>query len=665
MACSISRQLCLFLFLSATGIGIVGCPDKMEPEAESEAEPEGEGETPASSEGEGETPASSEGEGEPQPWLSTESVLFTDSLGIVVHYPTDPEMPQFLGEGIFAAGRTTQDWLVVYPRDGEGGHAYDWTFFDEINEILADADMEAYGWVGYGHPDFMQDPEVALDYDAFYWRYFDEDVVRSFYPPSLDAWRQYCHDLAERGHGQIRVWDIWNEPGAEYWQGTDEELAELFVAAVEEIKAVDPAARILLPEAAAIDLRETFRWAEDAGLAQYADILDIHCYRDYPEADMGLFKQLRDYAQSRSLPIWCSEIGWSALTEAGLERAPTLGVLGNEVQAVNYVKNAVLLYAAGCERHYWYDLFTDGTDPDEYEHNFGMLIADPMREKPVAGAARVLSQQLAGFHYLGWHDLGNREVYLLVFEDGGEYRAVAWHFDPAANQKAYEGHALLPLDVAAIAAGPVVDLSGEQVAVGGLQLGRSPVYIHNVKRDLAQAASLNHGKIQYIPKYRGGTDTEAWISFTPQAGEEGIHMVTVDEDAIKLFETDGPFSYARTDIANEMYYVEFDVCPAVASHIAGRYDLELIIDFAPARRAGAEFEITYDAEDEHYLTTDPIPISHNPAAYDATSPEYFQVTVRLEDAQFDTVWGWDFRLGAIGTDDLRVHEIRVRQVKGR
>ena len=98
MRCPISRQprLCLILFF---GIGICRCP-------------------------------------KPQPWLSKQSALFTDSLGSVVHYPTDPDMPLFLAEGIFAAARTSQDWLVMYPRDGKGGHAYNWTFFDEINGIL-------------------------------------------------------------------------------------------------------------------------------------------------------------------------------------------------------------------------------------------------------------------------------------------------------------------------------------------------------------------------------------------------------------------------------------------------------------------------------------------------------------------------------------------------
>ncbi len=599
----------------------------------------------------------------PPPWLSKESTLFTDSLGIVVHYPTDPDMPLFLEEGIFAAARTTVDWAMVYQQDNKGTHAYDWTFVDEMLDILANAGMEAYGWVGYGHADFMQNPDVELDYDAFYWRYFDEYMVRSFYPPQLDAWRQYCHDLAERGHDQIAVWDIWNEPGAEYWQGTDEAFADVFIAAVEEIKAVDPMAKILLPEAAAIDLAELFRWAEGAGLAQYSDILDIHAYRDYPEADLGLFKQLRDYAEGLSLPIWCSEIGWSALTPAGVERAPTTGVLGNEVQATCYVKNAVLLYAAGCERHYWYDLFTDGADPDEYEHNFGMLIADPMREKPVAGAARVLSQQLAGFYYLGWHDLDNRQVYLYVFEDGSEYRAVAWHFDPEADQKAFEGHTPLPMDLTPLADGPIVDLYGDPLASDGFELGRSPVYLHNVHREIALAASLNHGAIQYLPKFRGGTDTEAWITFQPQPDEQGLHMVTIDEDAVMLFESDGPFTYARTDIANAMYFIEFDVSPAVASHINGRYDLDIVIDFAPAKLEGAIFDITYDAANEEYPTTELIPIPYNPTAYNDSTAAHEQITVRLDDAQFDTPWGWDFRLGAAGAEDLRVHEIRVKRVE--
>jgi polysaccharide biosynthesis protein PslG len=91
----------------------------------------------------------------------------------------------------------------------------------------------------------------------------------------------------------------------------------------------------------------------------------------------------RTKADGRPLQVWVTEIGWPVNPkEPGQDEA---------TQAANLARSYLLSRRYGTVRVlFWYDFVDDGTDPNNIEHNFGLLHHD-LTPKPAYVAASVLS----------------------------------------------------------------------------------------------------------------------------------------------------------------------------------------------------------------------------------------------------------------------------------
>lgn len=199
----------------------------------------------------------------------------------------------------------------------------------------------------------------------------------------------------------VRAWEIWNEPNVRtFWRPNADakQYAELFRAAADAIRSIDPAATLLIgglaplpdEEGAGVKPTDYLEDLYDYGAAQLADAVAVHPYT-FPELPLnsrgqpvGPFNELPDlhalmdrHGDGRKT-IWITEFG-----------APT----GTGPTAVSEHDQALTLLQARRQMGRWgwagpliyYELVDGGTDPTDVEKNFGVL-RENLQPKPAAVA---------------------------------------------------------------------------------------------------------------------------------------------------------------------------------------------------------------------------------------------------------------------------------------
>ena len=132
-----------------------------------------------------------------------------------------------------------------------------------------------------------------------------------------DAWLAYVRKTVERYKNDFRYWEIYNEPNTPFWKDkiSAKAYAELLKKTSREIKAIDPALKVVLGGVSGVPipyLEELFQ----AGGADAFDVMNIHPYQwnALPEENLPLYRNLkmmmRKYGADRK-PVWITEIGWS------------------------------------------------------------------------------------------------------------------------------------------------------------------------------------------------------------------------------------------------------------------------------------------------------------------------------------------------------------------
>lgn len=101
---------------------------------------------------------------------------------------------------------------------------------------------------------------------------------------------------------------------------------------------------------------------------------------------------LKDFAHDRprkdgrTLSVWITELGWPV--------NPKVPGQDEATQAANLIRSYLLSRRYDAVKAlFWYDFIDDGTDPNNYEHNFGMLHHD-LTPKPAFVGAAVLATTL-------------------------------------------------------------------------------------------------------------------------------------------------------------------------------------------------------------------------------------------------------------------------------
>lgn len=269
--------------------------------------------------------------------------------------------------------------------------------------------------------------------------------------PEYGAWRRHVRSLLKHYRGKIRYWEVWNEPDLIGFAtfGVPEYI-ELMRIVREEAGKVDPDAVILSGGFATMSAHGSKKanFQEDT-LAGSRGLFDVHAYHEH-----GGFAHYRQQVDDAFLPMrnrlkidapWYANE--TALTSAGS---------GERLQAETLFKKFLFAWARGSIGYNWYNLRNKGYDPQDGEHNYGLLTRD-FHPKAAYVVYNTLATLFKGGEFVRRLETGDGGVWILEFRNPrtGKRILALWRED--FNRR---GESRFLLKCAAPEAARAVDLMG-------------------------------------------------------------------------------------------------------------------------------------------------------------------------------------------------------------
>lgn len=173
-------------------------------------------------------------------------------------------------------------------------------------------------------------------------------------------WKDFVTAIAMHAAGQIKYWEIWNEPTVPgYWQGNNSQMLRMAQDAYAIIKSIDPSAMVTTPSPST-GINGVANWMGPylaLGGGQYADIISFHGYSwkstpgDWPVAEdiVPLIENLKavlvTYSQTAK-PLWCTEGSWGDTSGNGFTDP--------DLHAAFLARHYLLQESEGVARYYWF-----------------------------------------------------------------------------------------------------------------------------------------------------------------------------------------------------------------------------------------------------------------------------------------------------------------------
>ena len=139
----------------------------------------------------------------------------------------------------------------AYTEDADGRPVYDWKIVDRIFDTFHDSGVKPLVEIG-----FM--PEALSTHPEPYRHNFPNSSIYTgwAYPPKdYQKWAELVfqfvkHLRARYGDSEVKawLWEVWNEPDIEYWQGTPEEYFKLYDYSVDAVRRALPGATMGGPD---------------------------------------------------------------------------------------------------------------------------------------------------------------------------------------------------------------------------------------------------------------------------------------------------------------------------------------------------------------------------------------------------------------------------------
>ncbi len=259
-------------------------------------------------------------------------------------------------------------------------------------------------------------PLIVLDYGnaGAYPRIFGP----SPFPQTAEArtlFVRYVSNVVKRYGKVVKHWELWNEPS--FNQIGYSSYLSLLKASYSAIKKVSPDAKLIACGGGGVGGGAggecAIQLIKDGGLDDQ-DGFSVHPYMSPNTPELGYpakggpidvvsipttWPYLKSLAvqhpktNGRHLQVWVTEFGWPVNSKVQGQDETS--------QAANLARSYLLSRRYDAIRVlFWYDLMDDGTDPDNYEHHFGLLHHD-LSPKPAYVAASVLATTLGSRSWRG------------------------------------------------------------------------------------------------------------------------------------------------------------------------------------------------------------------------------------------------------------------------
>ena len=441
------------------------------------------------------------------------------------------------------------------------------------------------------------------------------DAPGSLPVKDLDTWKAFVTSTVKQANGRVKFWELWNEPPNGIGPGqTAADYAKLLVATYDAAHAVDPTCLVGIC-AKSVDVNWLYQTIQ-AGGKDHFDYVNLHpyetlgCALDHPGAEpifMSIVPTVRKLLAAEdpakaNVPVMCTELGSDASK-------------GADNQAFALVTAYTMGIAQGIACIEWFE----GIDGDSGP--MGLLQGDG-RPRPSYTAMAQMIKYL-GQHptYLGWVLIHDKD-YGFVFQGATNPILVTWA--PKGTKDDYDFG--IPVTV-------VDPLTGTTTQTGPVTLTEVPIIVDGAPSDLVAKAQANKGK----PLTWGGDYTNAKsVTVTYGASgtlEKGLHTQAAASIAQDVVDYGGG---ARAgDLPGGTVFM---VDPNFLSYTTTPIDITLVVRRNPAND-NAGFKLVYES------TT-----GYKDCGW-YTVPEGQQWTTKtfhITDAQFVSMWGYNFSLNSDG-----------------
>ncbi len=253
--------------------------------------------------------------------------------------------------------RTDIVWPYVQPSEQH------WRFekFDAIVDSFARQGIEVMPILGYT-PSWA----VASDAKPFY---TEAGRNPKFLQPDFDAYARFAAEVAKRYRGRIHYVETWNEPDGGFGNFSIKQYLELQRRGYKAIKDVNPGITVFT--GGFVCLLEGTTHHYKPGLVERAiaennyDMLAFHGHGSYEHFAPQVERLNRVRQRYRIRKPWFA--GETAISSYGDAEA---------YQAETLFKKLLFSWANGAAGYNWYNLRNTGFDPNNSEHNFGMVTRD-------------------------------------------------------------------------------------------------------------------------------------------------------------------------------------------------------------------------------------------------------------------------------------------------
>lgn len=328
-------------------------------------------------------------------------------IGVNIHGNlSEQEVKQIRDAGIKYV-RVDLFWNSI---EKEKGH-YDFGQYDKLNQILKENNIKPYYVLDYSNKLYEKDHSIVTE-------------------QGRKAFGKYVKAIVKRFKGQNGIWEIWNEPNLEmFWNNQPgyKDYGLLVETVAPIIKKYDKSGVVVAPAISGISdtslewLKQLFK---NEKVVADLDAISVHPYRNTkPETTLEEYDKLKgiiDKYGHKDLPIISGEWGYPVNTK-------TENVTITEQKQAEFLVRMFLINAS---QHIpvsiWYDWRNDGLDPDNNQHNFGLLTYE-YKPKQSYFALVNFSRVLKGYQFDKRLEYAQPNDYVLKFiNNKGKQILVFW-----------------------------------------------------------------------------------------------------------------------------------------------------------------------------------------------------------------------------------------------